>query len=67
MVRYATPKDTHIIMYGLGHKAGITCYQRSKWEVTHVSRGYVQLCRKEVWIQISNEDFKEHWKELKND
>ena len=62
MTKYVTPKDTHIIMYGLGHKAVITCNQRSKWEVSRVSRENVQLRRKEVWIQISKEDFKEHWK-----
>lgn len=62
MTKYVTPKDTHIIMYGLSHKAVITCNQRSKWEVKRVSRENVQLCRKEVLIQISKEDFKEHWK-----
>lgn len=65
MAKYATPKDTHIIMYGLGHKAVITCYQRSKWEIIRIARENVQLSRREVLIQISKEDFKEHWKELK--
>lgn len=60
MERYR-PKQYVMYFYGTEHKACISCYPQSRWELVSESNDEVTLSNKQTTININVEDFEKHW------
>ena len=64
MAKYR-PKQYVLYIYGTDHKACISCYPQSRWELVSKADGGVTLANKHTTIHITTEDFEKHWIEVK--
>lgn len=60
MAKYR-PKSYIIYFYGQEHKALISCYPQSRWELISKSDKSVGLTNKHTTIYMTAEDFERHW------
>lgn len=56
------PRVFIMYMYGTTFKSWVSCYPQQKWECK-VDNGKVNLRRKGISIEISEEELKKNWKE----